>query len=54
MQKSLVYQDVDFRPPSSAKADPKFPVGPYYRWMLREVSPICDTQSIIFHTTNSC
>ena len=30
--------DVDFRPPSSAKADPSHPVGPYYLWMLREVA----------------
>jgi hypothetical protein len=29
--------DIDFRPPSSAKADPSHPVGPYYLWMVREV-----------------
>jgi hypothetical protein len=29
--------DIDFRPPSSAKANSTHPVGPYYLWMIREV-----------------
>lgn len=29
--------DIDFRPPSSAKANASHPVGPYYKWMVREV-----------------
>ena len=30
--------DIDFRPPSSAKANASHPVGPYYLWMLREIA----------------
>ena len=40
--------DVDFRPPSSAKADPSHPVGPYYLWMLREVADALSKLEALF------
>ena len=40
--------DVDFRPPSSAKADPSHPVGPYYLWMLREVADALSKLQTLF------